>query len=60
MREHSSTIVSDEPTGKYTDPPTIVSGPDVEATAVGAVITWCTDRASSSFVEYSTDMATTL
>mgnify|MGYP001105367252 CR=1 FL=1 len=51
----ASSIVSKAPTGKYTTPPTVVSGPEVEATAVGAIITWSTDRAASSFVEYSTD-----
>ncbi|MDD3480993.1 MAG: DUF2341 domain-containing protein [Patescibacteria group bacterium] len=51
----ASSVVSDQPTGKYTEPPTIVSGPDVTATAVGAVVTWSTNRASSSFVEYSKD-----
>lgn len=51
----ASSIVSDEPTGKYTSPPSTVTGPEATTTAVGAVITWSTDRASSSFVEYSTD-----
>jgi len=55
-----STIVSDQPTGKFTEPPAIVSGPNVTATAVGAIVTWSTDRPSSSFVEYSKDTSYSL
>ncbi|PIZ00723.1 hypothetical protein COY62_01265 [bacterium (Candidatus Howlettbacteria) CG_4_10_14_0_8_um_filter_40_9] len=48
-----TTINPLQPTGKYTSPPTIVSGPTVtKTTANTATITWSTDRASSSFVQY--------
>ena len=50
----SSTVVK-QPTGKFTEPPLIVTGPDFKATATTAVITWSTDRLSSSFVSYSKD-----
>lgn len=50
-----SSIVSKMPTGKYTEPPIILSGPEYVATASSAVITWSTDRQSSSFVAYSKD-----
>ncbi len=50
-----SSVVTKMPTGKFTEPPLIVSGPDFKATATTAVITWSTDRPSSSSVAYSTD-----
>ena len=50
-----SSIVTKTPTGKFVEPPLVVSGPDVKATATTAVVTWSTDRPSSSFVAYSVD-----
>lgn len=50
-----SSTVTKQPTGKYTEPPVVVSGPDAKPTASTAVITWSTDRPSSSFVAYSKD-----
>ncbi len=50
-----SSIVTKQPTGKFSEPPLIVTGPDAKATATSAVITWSTDRPSSSFVSYSKD-----
>ncbi len=50
-----SSVVSLAPTGKYITPPTMVSGPNVTATATSATITWSTDRSSYSMVEYSKD-----
>ena len=50
-----SSIVSKMPTGNFAEPPMVLTGPDVEATASSAVITWSTDRVSSSFARYSKD-----
>ncbi len=50
-----SSIVTKTPTGKFAEPPLIVSGPDFKSTATTAVVTWSTDRPSSSFVAYSVD-----
>ncbi len=50
-----STTVAKAPTGKFTEPPLVVSGPDFKATATTAVFTWSTDRPSSSTVAYSKD-----
>ena len=50
-----SSTVNKQPTGKFTEPPLIVTGPDVDIKATRATITWSTDRVSSSFVTYSKD-----
>jgi len=50
----SSTVLK-TPTGKFSESPLIVSGPDFKATATSAVVTWSTDRPSSSTVAYSKD-----
>lgn len=50
-----SSTVTKQPTGKFTESPLIVTGPDFKATSTTAVITWSTDRLSSSFVSYSKD-----
>ena len=47
----TSQIVSIEPTGRYTTPPNLVSGPDVSVSPTSIVVKWATDRASSSFVQ---------
>ncbi len=46
-----SDAVSGRPTGKYTVHPDI-RPPDFTVTATSATITWSTDRASSSFIQY--------
>ena len=40
------------PTGKYTSPANLISGPEVTVTTRTATINWVTDRASNSGVEY--------
>lgn len=40
------------PAGIYKSPPTITDGPHVEVGALSTVITWTTDRESSSLVKY--------
>lgn len=50
----ASSIVSKQPSGRYTTPPAILSAPAVDAKATQATITWTTNRASSSFVRYGT------
>jgi len=50
----ASTIVSKMPTGKYTTPPTIVSGPNVATKATEATISWVASRASTSSVRFGT------
>lgn len=55
-----SSTVSKMPTGNYTTPPTILSGPTVtEIKVTGAKVSWTTDRASSSIVRYSSTPLTT-
>jgi len=44
--------VSDYPTGKYTSPANLISGPTVTVNTRSASITWTTDRTSDSSVEY--------
>lgn len=54
-----STTVSKMPTGNYTTPPALLSGPaatDIKVTS--AKITWITDRVSSSIVRYGTQNGT--
>jgi hypothetical protein len=43
--------VSLTPTGKYTSPPKLVSGPTYEISPTSLVVKWATDRACSSFVQ---------
>ena len=45
-------IVNLLPTGKFTSPANLISGPNVTATTRTATITWVTDRDSNSSVEY--------
>ncbi len=47
----TSQIVSIEPTGRYTTPPNLVSGPDISIGPTSIVVRWATDRACSSFVQ---------
>ena len=47
-----TSVVSFLPTGKFTSPANLISGPNVVATTRTATITWTTDRDSDSSVEY--------
>lgn len=47
-----TTPVQMYPTGKYTSPAVLVTGPDVVTTTRTATITWTTDRNSDSKIEY--------
>ena len=47
----TSSIVSMTPTGKYTTPPTLVSGPTVTVNPTSILVSWVTNRESSSFVQ---------
>jgi len=50
-----SAILSRAPTGRFTTPPTYVSGPEAGSIkATQATITWVTDRSSTSQVRYGT------
>lgn len=53
----TSATTAKQPTGKYTTPPTVVSGPTVTANATTATVTWSTNRASSSFVNYGSTIS---
>jgi len=53
----ASTIVSAKPYGKYTQPPEIVVNPKAEIKTNQVVITWQTDRPSSSYVRYGKDLS---
>jgi hypothetical protein len=44
--------VSDYPTGKFTAPANLISGPDVTVNTRSVTITWTTDRTSDSSIEY--------
>ncbi|MCA9327662.1 hypothetical protein KDA14_03995, partial [Candidatus Saccharibacteria bacterium] len=51
----TGTVVNDYPTGKFTSPASLVSGPDVRnVTTTRATIDWSTDRASDSKVSIGT------
>ncbi len=50
-----SSVVNLTPTGRFTSPPKLLDGPTVIAKSFSAAMTWTTDRASSSFVEYGID-----
>ncbi len=52
----ASDVVSKQPMGKYPTPPDI-RPPSVKVTATSATITWSTDRASSSFIQYGQTFA---
>jgi hypothetical protein len=45
-------VVSLFPTGKFTSPANLISGPDVSTETRTATITWTTDRDSDSGIEY--------
>ena len=47
-----TSVVSMYPTGKFTSPAILVSGPNAAVTTRSATVTWATDRDSSSQVEY--------
>lgn len=47
-----TSVVSLLPTGKFTSPANLVSGPTVSVTTRTATINWVTDRTSDSSVEY--------
>ena len=51
----SSSTVSAAPTGRYTTPPTLVDGPDVDPRILSAKFTWTTNRVCSSFIEFGAD-----
>jgi hypothetical protein len=47
-----STMVSKMPEGRYTTPPEITSGPTIVTDSFSAIVTWKTERATTSFVEF--------
>lgn len=47
-----SSVVSKQPTGKFAQAPIILDGPEISAKATNTVISWTTDRPSSSFVAF--------
>lgn len=47
-------IVNLTPTGKFTSPANLLAGPDSAASIRTATVTWTTDRASDSQIEYGT------
>jgi hypothetical protein len=50
----NSSIVAEQPEGRFTSPPPIVEGPIVAPDSFAAVVTWRTERTASSFVEFGT------
>ncbi len=48
----NSSVVAEQPEGRYTTPPAITEGPVVLPDSFAAVVTWRTERAASSFVEF--------
>lgn len=49
----TSVTVSKTPTGRFTSPPNLVSGPTVTINPTSIVVSWVTDRESNSFVQVS-------
>jgi hypothetical protein len=47
-----STAISITPTGRYTTPPALTTVPVTDVKSFSTIISWETDRESSSFVEY--------
>ena len=47
-----SSVVSKIPTGRYSTPPTIVSGPDVVIKASEATVSWVSSRISTSSIRF--------
>jgi hypothetical protein len=47
-----TSVVNLLPTGRFTSPATLISGPSADTTTRTATITWTTDRDSDSSVEY--------
>lgn len=50
----NSSVVAEQPEGRYTTPPAITEGPIVLPDSFAAVVTWRTERTASSFVEFGT------
>ncbi|MBU2595689.1 fibronectin type III domain-containing protein, partial [Patescibacteria group bacterium] len=53
----ASAVVSKTPTGNYLTPPTYVGQPAAAVKASQAIISWITNRGSSSFVKYAASEA---
>ncbi len=51
-----SSTVEVTPTGRYTSPPELVLEPSDTATTYTASVSWETDRESSSFIDYGTEV----
>jgi hypothetical protein len=52
-----SAVVQKMPTGKYITPPTYTSEPKAEPKATAVTVTWTTNRATNSIVQYGTTTA---
>ncbi len=48
----NSSVVAEQPEGRYTTPPPITENPIVLPDSFAAVVTWRTERTASSFVEF--------
>ncbi len=48
----NSSVVAEQPEGRFTTPPAITEGPIVLPDSFAAVVTWRTERSASSFVEF--------
>ncbi|MCL5094312.1 MAG: DUF2341 domain-containing protein [Patescibacteria group bacterium] len=51
----SSTVVSKQPTGRYTTPPNLIGLPTLTVQSTKAVMSWTTDREADSFVQLGPD-----
>ncbi|MBC7943236.1 fibronectin type III domain-containing protein [Candidatus Saccharibacteria bacterium] len=49
-----SEVISKLPTGRFTEPPELISNPSVEVSTRNATFNWITDRKSDSRVQYGT------
>ncbi len=50
----ASTVVSRQPTGRYTEPPKMIGDPKIEVQATKAIIDFTTERDADSFVQVGT------
>lgn len=50
----TSTVVAKTPTGRYTNPPSIIGSPSFEVKSTKAEVKWTTDRESDSFIQIGT------
>jgi hypothetical protein len=51
VKSATSSVVSRQPTGRYTEPPKMIGEPKIEVQATKAIVTFTTERDSDSFIQ---------